>query len=75
MRLNSEELIENFEHWCDHVLLSGCSIEIEHRGHTLRLEPVIEPGLSKLDRLVSRPDFFRVDPDEIIHIDWMAEGD
>ena len=55
----------------DEVLETGTPIEIERRGKRLRIVPAEPPG--RLDRLVRRPGFLKVDPESIVHLDWSDE--
>ena len=50
---------------------SGTPIVIERKGAEVKISRVDPP--TKLDRLVERPDFLKVDPEELVHIDWSSE--
>jgi prevent-host-death family protein len=71
MAMTASKLRANVYKVLDEVLETGAPIEVERKGKRLRIVPV-EPR-SKLDRLVKRPDFFKVDPESIVHLDWSSE--
>ena len=70
MAISSTRLRQNLYHILDQVIDSGVPIEVERRGHTLRIVP--EKVLSKWDRLESRR-IVSGDPDDLVHIDWSTE--
>lgn len=55
----------------DEVLRTGIPVEVERGGRTLRISPV-DRG-ERLARLEPHPDYLRVDPDSIVHLDWSGE--
>lgn len=67
MRLTASRLRQDIYRILDQVLESGVPVEIERRGKVLRIVP--PEGASKLDSLAPR-DYLRVDPEEIVLIDW-----
>jgi prevent-host-death family protein len=71
MPITASRLRANVYRVLDEVLETGTPVEIERRGKRLRIVPA-EPR-SKLDRLVKRPGFFKVDPESIVHLDWSGE--
>ena len=71
MAISASELRRNVYRVLDRVADTGQPVEIVRRGRRLRIVPV-EPA-SKLSRLVSRPSFLRVDPEDIVHLDWSDE--
>lgn len=73
MALTASKLRENIYNILDEVLETGVPVEIERNGRKLRI--VAEEPPSKLDRLVSRPDFFTADPDETARIGWTMDGE
>jgi len=68
--LSPSKLRENIYRILDEVLKTGLPVEIERRGQRLKIVPVKEPN--KLERLIERP-YLKVDPEEIVHIDWSPE--
>jgi hypothetical protein len=66
--ITASELRANIYRILDQVLETGIPVEIEREGGVLRIEAVARRSL--LDRLASRPDFIRGDPDELVHLDW-----
>ena len=55
----------------DEVLETGKSIEIEWHGRRVRIEPIEPRG--RLGSLIRRSRFLRVDPESIVHIEWLNE--
>ncbi|MCZ7583556.1 MAG: type II toxin-antitoxin system Phd/YefM family antitoxin [Deltaproteobacteria bacterium] len=54
----------------DRVAKTGESVEIERGGKTLKI--VLETPKSKWDRLEPHPEYINGDPDDLLHIDWLA---
>jgi hypothetical protein len=52
----------------DEVLDTGTPVEIERRGQRLRIVPAEPHG--RLERLIRRPRYLKVDPESIVHLDW-----
>ena len=71
MRITASALRANVYKLLDRVIESGIPIVIERKGTELKISRVEPP--SKLSRLVERPEFLKVDPDELIHVDWSTE--
>jgi prevent-host-death family protein len=71
MSITASRLRANVYKVLDEVLETGTPIEIERRGKRLRIVPV-EPG-RRLERLVRRPGYLKVDAESIVHLDWSAE--
>ena len=55
----------------DQVIETGVPVEIERKGHIVRLVP--DNPQPKLARLVRRDDFIHGDPDDLVHLDWSHE--
>jgi len=70
MPLTASKLRANIYRLLDQVLESGVPLEVERRGHLLRIVPA--EG-SPLDRLPRRPDYLKGDPEELVHRDWSGE--
>ncbi|HLP59589.1 MAG TPA: hypothetical protein VK186_12195 [Candidatus Deferrimicrobium sp.] len=70
MRLSTEKLKEDLVDVLDEVLETGVPVEIERRGHILKI--VAECAANKLDNLVPH-DAIVGDPESIVYIDWSKE--
>lgn len=70
-RLTASELRTDIYRILDQVLHSGIPVEIERRGQILRIVPPQQQA--KLDRLKGDPAYIRVDPEDLVHIDWSEE--
>ena len=68
MTITASRLRANVYKMLDEVLETGTPVEIARRGQRLRIVPVAPA--SRLDRLVRRPRYLKVDADEIVHFDW-----
>jgi len=71
MAITASKLRTDVYRILDEVLDTGTPMEITRRGRTLRIVPG-DPG-DRLSRLATRPRYLRVDPEEIVHLDWSAE--
>lgn len=70
MSISASKLRQDIYRLLDEVLASGRPLEIERKGHRLRIVPV--DGPSKLSNL--RPhDCLQGDPEDIVHLDWSGE--
>jgi len=69
--LTVTELRANLYRLIDEVIETGQPLVIERNGHTVVIER--SPVESKLARLISRPDFIKGDPEDLVHIDWSGE--
>ncbi len=68
--ITPSKLRENVYRILDEVLKTGVPVEINRRGQQLKIIPV--RPVSKVDNLIKRP-YLKVDPDEIVHMDWSKE--
>jgi prevent-host-death family protein len=68
MTITASRLRANVYKVLDEVLETGTPVEIERRGQRLRIVPAEQQG--RLERLVRRPRYLRVDPESIVHLDW-----
>jgi len=68
--LSPSKLRANLYRILDRVLESGEPVEIERKGRRLLL---ISEKTGKLDSLRPHPDYLRVEPDKIVHMDWSSE--
>jgi antitoxin (DNA-binding transcriptional repressor) of toxin-antitoxin stability system len=68
MTITASRLRANVYKVLDEVLETGTPVEIERRGQRLRIVPAV-PRL-RLERLVRRPRYLKVDPESIVHLDW-----
>lgn len=55
----------------DRVLETGVPVEVERNGRMLRIVAV--EGSGRLANLKPRPDYLRVDPETLVHLDWSGE--
>lgn len=67
MALTASRLRQDIYRILDQVLETGVPVEIERHGKTLKIVP--PEDRSKLDSL-RRRDYLKVDPEELVHIDW-----
>ena len=70
MTITASRLRDNVYKILDEVLDTGTPVEIERRGQRLRIVPAVQTA--RLERLVRRPDYLKVDPEAIVHLDWSA---
>lgn len=70
MRLSVEKLKEDLSHILDEVLETGIPVEIERKGHILKI--VTGRTGNKLDNLEPH-DAIVGDPENIPYIDWSKE--
>jgi prevent-host-death family protein len=68
MTITASRLRANVYKVLDEVLETGTPVEIERRGQRLRIIPAAPT--SRLDRLIRRPRYLKVDPESIVHLDW-----
>lgn len=71
MAISASRLRANVYKVLDEVLETGTPVEIERRGKRLRIVPADPPR--RLERLVRRPGYLKVDPESIVHLDWSDE--
>ena len=71
MALKTTELRGKLYRVLDQVAATGEPVEIERRGKTLQI--VLASPVGKMDRLVTRTNYLRTKPDEIVHLDWSDE--
>ena len=71
MAITASRLRANVYKVLDEVLDTGTPVEIERRGRRLRIVPAESRG--RLDRLVRRPGYLKVDPESLVHLDWSDE--
>lgn len=71
MSISVTELRANLYRLIDDVIQTGEPLTIERNGHKVVIAR--SPVESKLARLVSRPDFIKGDPEDLVHLDWSGE--
>ena len=71
MAITASELRQNVYKLLDQVLETGVPLEIERKGHRLRIVPSDAP--SKLSRLAGDKNYIVGDPEDFVHIDWSGE--
>jgi hypothetical protein len=67
MSIKATTLRQNIYSILDQVIESGIPVEIERKGHLLKI--IAEKPHKKLERL-EKHDIIVGNPDDIIHIDW-----
>lgn len=55
----------------DQTIETGIPIEIERKGHTLKIS--LEKAPAKMDRLIKRPETIIHKNDDLIQTDWMKD--
>ena len=70
MAISSTRLRQNLYSILDQVIETGVPVEIERKGHALRIVP--EKSLSKWERL-ERRHIVNGDSEDLVHIDWSKE--
>lgn len=68
MAISSGEFSSKLEGVLDSVIESGIPVEIEHKGKTLKIVPMGKPR--SIDSLIAREGYLKVDPEEVVHMDW-----
>jgi hypothetical protein len=71
MSITVTELRANLYRLIDEVIETGTPLVVERKGHKVVIER--SPVESKLANLVSRPDFIKGDPEDLVHLDWIGE--
>ena len=71
MLLTVSKLRENIYRLLDQVLETGIPLEIKRKGKLLRIVPGDPPN--KLANLVSRREYLKCRPEDIVHLDWSKE--
>lgn len=71
MVVTASALRQNIYKLLDQVLETGEPLEIERKGRRLRVVPA--DAQSKLASLVPHPDAIVGDPEDLVHMDWLAE--
>jgi hypothetical protein len=67
MSISATKLRQNLYSILDQIIESGIPVEIERKGHILKIFP--EKPVNKLDRLEEH-DCIIGDSGDIVHIDW-----
>lgn len=68
MPVTASQLRRDVYRLLDQVLETGVPLEIERKGHRLRI--VADDGGSRLERIRGNPDAIVGDPDDLVHLDW-----
>ena len=71
MAISATEFRANIYRLLDQVIETGIPLEIERKGHVVRVVP--ERTATKLSRLEKREGVMNCDPEELIHLDWSSE--
>lgn len=69
------ELRGNLYQLIDKTIETGIPLEIERKGHILKVSLEKTPSHSKLSHLVYRPKTIINPDDDLIHVDWMKNWD
>lgn len=70
MRVTASQLRQDIYRILDRVIETGVPVEIERQGKILRIVPP-EPS-SRTAHLVRRK-YLRIEPEDIVHLDWSGE--
>ncbi|EKD28439.1 MAG: hypothetical protein ACD_79C00298G0002 [uncultured bacterium] len=70
MSISTSTLRSNIFKLLDEVLKTGKPLEIERKGKILQIQP--KETFNKFKN-IKKKNIFKVDPDELIHIDWSKE--
>ena len=70
MAISASRLRQDIYRILDRILATGEPVEIERKGKKLTIVPADQPG--RLERMPRR-DYLKVDPEEIVEIDWSSE--
>ena len=70
MPISASRLRENIYQILDQVLQTGVPVEIVRKGRKLRIVPEERPGRLKN---LERRSCLKVDPEQIVHLDWSDE--
>lgn len=73
MAISASQLRQDVYRLLDEVLRTGEPLEIERKGHILRVVP--DEPRSRLDRIRRHPDAIVGDPEDLVSIDWSSEWD
>lgn len=73
MAISASQLRQDVYRLLDEVLRTGEPLEIERKGHILRVVP--DEPRSRLDRIRRHPDVIVGDPEDLVSIDWSSEWD
>jgi len=68
MKVTATKLRQNLYRILDRVAETGETVEIVRGDKVLRI--AVASPRQKMKRLVSRKDYLKGDPDEIVHMDW-----
>jgi len=71
MPVTVSKLRENIYRLIDQVIDTGIPLEIKRKGKILKIVP--EDPKDKLDNLITRSEYLKCDPEDIIHLDWSGE--
>ena len=65
------ELRKNLYRLLDKILQTGTPLDINRKGHKLRIVPL--QGPSRIADLEPHPGTIACDPEEIVHMDWSGQ--
>jgi len=67
------ELRGNLYQLIDQTIETGTPIEIERKGHFLKI--VLEKAPAKMERLIARPETVTQADDDLLHTNWLENWD
>lgn len=73
MDVTASQLRQDIYRLLDRVLETGEPLEIERKGHRLRVVAVDAPG--RLDRIRGNPNAVVGNPEDLVEIDWVQYWD
>lgn len=73
MAVTATQLRKDIYRILDQVLETGTPVEIDRKGHRLKIMLDEPRSGDKLENLVRRDDYLKCDPEELVHLDWSAE--
>ncbi len=73
MTVTATQLRKDIYRILDQVLETGTPVEIDRKGHRLKIVLDEPRGGNKLEHLVRRDEFLKCDPEELVHLDWSSE--
>jgi hypothetical protein len=73
MAVTASKLRENIYRILDKILATGVPVEVIRGRRKLKIIPSEDAHGRKLDRLKARPNALKVEPEELVHVDWSRE--
>jgi hypothetical protein len=73
MAVTASKLREDIYRILDKILATGVPVEVIRGRRKLRIIPSEDSNGRKLDRLKARPKSLKVEPEDLVHVDWSRE--